>query len=375
MDQITYGRHDVNELDIECVNQVLRSSNLTMGGCLNQFEKELAAYTQTKGAIGVSSGTAALHCAYSTLDLKGREVITSPMTFVATASTAVMQGARIVFSDINAKTGNIDANEIGSKLNSKTAVITSVDYAGNPVDIPEIRKVIDGKEILLFDDASHALGSKYKNKIIGTEADLTIFSFFPTKNITSGEGGAIVSNNVQLLEKARAFKMHGLVREKTKQREPSEGDWHQEVHSFGLNYRLSDIHAALALSQLKRIEKFKQIRKEIFDFYIKSLSPIAEIELPIKTPGSEPFWHLFPIKVPATSRKKLFDFLRSHGIIVQVNYIPVYLHPVFQDLGYVKGLCPNAEEFYTREISLPIHTRLTNLELEQIVEVISKFFK
>ena len=375
MDPISYGRHDVNQNDIDQVNEVLRSNNLTMGDFVTQFELNLANYTRTRGAIAVSSGTAALHCAYSTLDLRGREVITSPMTFVATASTAVFQGAKIVFSDVDPRTGNMDAQVIESNLNSKTSVVTCVDYAGNPVNLPEIKKVISGRDVLIFDDASHALGSKYQNKIIGTEADLTIFSFFPTKNITSGEGGAIVSNNVQLLEKARAFKMHGLVREKTKQREPSEGDWHQEVHSFGLNYRLSDIHAALALSQLKRIEKFKQIRKEIFEFYVKSLSPIAEIELPIKTPGSEPFWHLFPIKVPAPTRKKLFDFLRSNGIIVQVNYIPVYLHPVFQDLGYVKGMCPNAEEFYTREISLPIHTRLTNLELEHIVEVISKFFK
>lgn len=375
MDQITYGRHDVNELDIECVNQVLRSSNLTMGGCLNQFEKELAAYTQTKGAIGVSSGTAALHCAYSTLDLKGREVITSPMTFVATASTAFLQGARIVFSDINAKTGNIDANEIGSKLNSKTAVITSVDYAGNPADIPEIRKVIDGKEILLFDDASHALGSKYKNKIIGGEADLTIFSFFPTKNITSGEGGAIVSNNLELLNKARLFKMHGLVRNKIDQRNQSEGDWHQEVHQFGLNYRLSDIHAALALSQLKRIEQFKNIRNKIFEFYVENLSSIPEIELPTKTQGAEPFWHLFPIRVPKQIRKKLFDYLRRNEVIVQVNYLPVHLHPVFQDLGYKKGLCPNAEEFYEKEISLPIHTKLKYEELEYIVDLIHKFIK
>ena len=375
MENIAYGRHDVNDTDIETVNQVLRSNNLTMGDYLNQFEIELAVYTQTKGAIGVSSGTAALHCAYSTLDLKGREVITSPMTFVATASTAVLQGARIVFSDINTKTGNIDADEIGSKLNSKTAVITSVDYAGNPVDIPEIRKVIDGKEILLFDDASHGLGSKNKNKIIGGEADLTIFSFFPTKNITSGEGGAIVSNNLELLNKARSFKMHGLVREKNEQRYPSEGDWHQEVHRFGLNYRLSDIHAALALSQLKRIEQFRQIRNKIHAYYVEALSSISEIDLPIKTPGSDPFWHLFPIQVPKEIRKKLFDYLRSNGVIVQVNYIPVYLHPVFEDLGYKKGLCPRAEKFYEREISLPIHTKLKQSELDYTLDLIMKFFK
>jgi dTDP-4-amino-4,6-dideoxygalactose transaminase len=375
VDQINYGRHDVNEIDIESVNQVLRGNNLTMGEFLNQFEKELALYTETKGAIGVSSGTAALHCAYSTIDLRGREVITSPMTFVATASTAVFQGAKIVFSDVDPRTGNMDVQLIESKLNSKTSVVTCVDYAGNPVNLPEIKKVISGRDVLIFDDASHALGSKYQNKMIGSEADLTIFSFFPTKNITSGEGGAIVSNNVQLLEKARAFKMHGLVREKTKQREPSEGDWHQEVQSFGLNYRLSDIHAALALSQLKRIEKFKQIRKEIFDFYIESLSPIGEIELPTKTPNSDPFWHLFPIRVPKEVRKRLFNHLRENGVIVQVNYIPVYLHPAFQDLGYKKGLCPNAENFYEQEISLPIHTRIKIQELEYIIELIQRFFK
>ncbi len=375
MDQINYGRHDVNEIDIESVNQVLRGNNLTMGEFLNQFEKELALYTETKGAIAVSSGTAALHCAYSTVDLRGREVITSPMTFVATASTAVMQGAKIVFSDIDAKTGNLDAGEMSSKLNSNTAVVTCVDYAGNPVDICEMKKIIGPKDILLFDDASHALGSKYKDKIIGGEADLTIFSFFPTKNITSGEGGAIVSNNLELLNKARSFKMHGLVRNKLEQRKPSEGDWHQEVHQFGLNYRLSDIHAALALSQMKRIEYFKQTRNEIFDFYGKNLSSIPEIELPVKTQGADPFWHLFPIRVPKQIRKKLFDYLRRNEIIVQVNYIPVYLHPVFQDMGYKKGLCPKAEEFYEKEISLPLHTKLKYEELEFIVNLIHRFFK
>ena len=375
MDPISYGRHDVNQNDIDQVNEVLRSNNLTMGNFVTKFELDLANYTRTRGAIAVSSGTAALHCAYSTLDLKGREVITSPMTFVATASTAILQGSRIVFSDIDAKTGNLDASGIASKINSNTAVITCVDYAGNPVDIPEIRKVIDGKEILLFDDASHALGSKYKNKIIGGEADLTIFSLFPTKNITSGEGGAIVSNNLELLNKARSFKMHGLIREKSQLRQPDEGDWHQEVHHFGLNYRLSDIHAALALSQLRRIEDFKQKRNRIFEFYVETLSSIQEIDLPVKTPGSDPFWHLFPIRVPKEIRKKLFDYLRKNGVIVQVNYIPVYWHPVFQDLGYKRGLCPNAEEFYAREISLPLHTRLKQHELDYIADLLSKFFK
>jgi dTDP-4-amino-4,6-dideoxygalactose transaminase len=372
---IPYGRHDVDEVDIENVIMALRSNSLTMGNFVDRFEKHLADFTQTSGAIAVSSGTAALHCAYSSVDLKNREVITSPMTFVATASTAALQGANIVFSDIEPGTGNIDPKAVEADITRKTSVVTCVDYAGNPAKLNELRSVISGKNILLFEDASHSLGSKYLNKTIGSFADLTIFSFFPTKNITTAEGGAIVSNNRDLLEKVRLFKMHGLVRAKKSQLSPDEGDWHQEVHNFGLNYRLSDIHAALGLSQLVKLEKFKVIRQEIFDFYCIALSMIPEIELPLKTPNSEPFWHLFPIQVPKESRKKLFDYLRNNGVIVQVNYIPVYLHPVFQKLGYRQGQCPNAEEFYRREISLPIHTKLTKSNLEYIIDLIIKFFK
>jgi dTDP-4-amino-4,6-dideoxygalactose transaminase len=346
-----------------------------MGSFVDQFERQLAKYTKTAAAITVSSGTAALHCAYSTINLKGKEVITSPMTFVATASTAVLQGANIKFCDVEAATGNINLDEIESLITSKTAVVTSVAYAGNPVDITRIKTAVKDKDVLVFDDASHALGSKLSGKMVGEEADLTIFSFFPTKNITSGEGGAVVSNNLELLGKARSFKMHGLVREKSKLRNSLEGDWHQEVHNFGLNYRLSDIHAALGLSQLKKINEFKSIRDSMFNFYTKTLSPIAEIDLPVRTPGSDPFWHLFPIRVPKDTRKKLFDFLRGKGVLVQVNYIPVYLHPVFQDLGFKKGLCPNAENFYDREISLPLHTKLTKANLEYVTECIHYFFK
>lgn len=373
--KIPYGRHDISEIDIEAVGSVLRSDFLTMGSVIETFEREIARYTKTAECVAVSSGTAALHCAYSTLPLQGKEVITTPMTFVSTASTAVIQGAKIVFCDVDSLTGNIDVSYADSCINSNTSIITCVDYAGNPSPIKELKKLTNRHNLLLVEDASHALGTKYSNQILGSQADLTIFSFFPTKNITSGEGGAVVSNNQDLLKKVRSFKMHGLVREKNLQRYPDEGDWHQEVHKFGLNYRLSELHAALALSQLKRIEEFKQIRKSIFDFYTTSLSSVGEIKLPTSSAGSEPFWHLFPIRVPKEIRKKFFDYLRSKGIIVQVNYMPVYWHPVFQDMGYKKGLCPNAEEFYRQEISLPIHTKLKISDLDYIADCILKFFR
>lgn len=372
---IAYGQHEVSESDIEAVTSVLRSTHLTMGSVVDALEAEIALFTATKKSVAVSSGTAALHCAYSAFPLKGKEVITTPMTFVSTASTAVLQGAKIIFSDIDISTGNINPDCVESCLNSKTSLVTCVDYAGNPSPIRELKKITIKNNVFLIEDASHALGTKYFDEIIGSQSDLTIFSFFPTKNITSGEGGAIVSNNIELLNKVRSFKMHGLVRDKKQQMYPNEGIWHQEVHKFGLNYRLSELHAALALSQLKRIEHFKQIRQGIFDFYTESFSNVAEIKLPKNSQNSEPFWHLFPIQVPKEIRKKFFEYLRSNGIIVQVNYIPVYWHPVFQDMGYKKGLCPNAEEFYKREISLPIHTKLIQSDLDFIVERVCKFFK
>ncbi len=353
----------------------MKSDSLTVGPLVEKLEREISNFTGYKEAVVVSSGTAALHCAYAAIGVSGTQVITSPLTFVSTASTAVLQGAKIVFCDVDEITGNIDPTIVPSLITDKTSVITTVDYAGNPCDEESLKNLrIKYKDITIISDAAHSFGSTLNNKAPGSHADLITYSFYPTKNITTAEGGAIVSNNSTLLEKARKFKMHGLVRDKENQRNPDTGAWHQEVHQFGLNYRLSDVHCALGLSQLARISAFKKKRRTIFDYYHTHLADIPEIVLPTPTFNSEPMWHLFPIRVPRQIRKNLFEELRSKGIIVQVNYLPVYWHPVFQDLGYKKGTCPVAEDYYEREISLPMHTRLNRRDLNRVVKIIRHFF-
>jgi dTDP-4-amino-4,6-dideoxygalactose transaminase len=369
--KLGYGRQSIDDADIQRVSKALSSDLVTIGPEVEEFERKIANYVGAIDSIAVSSGTAALHCAYSALNVKGREVITSPLTFVATASMAIFEGAKIVFADVDENTGNIDASHVKECINDQTAAITIVDYAGNPCDVDEIRSFTN---IPIVQDASHSIGSEYKGKKVGNIADITTFSFFPTKNITTGEGGAVVSNNETYLKLARKFRMHGLVRESKDFRHPDIGDWHQEVQSFGFNYRLSDINCALGISQLEKIDKFKKRRKEIFDYYNKELANLGEIQRPVTTIDSSPMWHLYPIRVEKTDRRTLFDFLRAHNIIVQVNYLPVYWHPVFEDLGYKRGLCPKAEDYYLREISLPIHPLLTDLDLEYVCEQIFHFY-
>ena len=369
--KLSYGKQSIDEDDVKRVSNALMSDFITIGPTVEDFEKEIAKYVGAKESIAVSSGTAALHCAYAAINVKDSDVITSPLTFVATASMAIFEGANIVFADVDQETGNIDSSQVKHLITDKTSAITIVDYAGNPCEIDKIRSFTD---IPIIQDASHSIGSEYKGKKVGSIADITTFSFFPTKNITTGEGGAVVSSNETYLNLARKFKMHGLVRETKSLKESNVGDWHQEVQSFGFNYRLSDINCALGLSQLAKIDKFKKRRKEIFDFYSKELASLKEVKIPHVTPNSNPMWHLYPIRVDKTDRRKLFDFLRSHNIIVQVNYLPVYWHPVFEDLGYKKGLCPIAEDYYLSEISLPIHPLLTNRDLEYVCETISKFY-
>jgi UDP-4-amino-4,6-dideoxy-N-acetyl-beta-L-altrosamine transaminase len=373
---IPYGRQSISWQDYMAVLKVLRSDYLTVGPMVDKFEQELSALTMAKYVVVVSSGTAALHCAYNALSMNERnEIITSPMTFVATASTALHCGAKIVFGDIDLETGNLDSNIVESLISDKTIAISTVDYAGQPGDLDSLNRIAKVNNLTLIEDAAHSIGTTYNGLEVGGLADMTIFSFFPTKNITSGEGGAILTNNFELYSRLKSFKMHGLVRQPELFYYKDVGPWHQEVHQLGLNYRLSEIHAALGLSQLKRIKKFKTKREEIFNAYHNFLKDVEDVILPTKVNHINPMWHLFPIRVPQNKRKSLFNLLRSEGFIVQVNYLPVYLHPYFLELGYKKGSCPNAELFYETEISLPMHVNLNMRQIERISNIIIKFFK
>ena len=365
---IQYGRQSINEDDINAVVTALQAEFLTTGPLVEQFELALEKIVGAPTTV-VSSGTAALHCAYAAIGIEpGDEIITPPITFIATQATAAMMGAKIVFADVQPDTANIDPEAVEAAITPNTKAIVAVDYAGHPADMDELRIIADKYGIYLIEDAAHSIGSIYRNRPVGSLADITTFSFFPTKNLTTAEGGAVASQNPELLEKARRFSRQGLVRDASKFKITGQGAWHQEVHKYGLNYRLPDVLCALGLSQLQRLAEFKKKRSEIFDTYSNALLGNLEITLPPKRDYVDPTWHLFPIKVPAEMRMSVFTELRSQGIGVQVNYLPAYFHPVFDSREYPIGLCPVAEKFYSEEISLPIHFSLSKKDQEVIVK-------
>jgi dTDP-4-amino-4,6-dideoxygalactose transaminase len=348
---------------------------LTTGPAVESFEAELTRVIG-KPAVTVTSGTAALHCAFAAIGIHaGDEVITPPLTFVATQATAALLGAKIRFADIDAETHNLDPVAAEKAITAKTKAIVAVDYAGHPADMDELRKIADNYGLFLIEDAAHSIGSTYKNRPVGTLADLTTFSFFPTKNFTTGEGGAISSANPELLARARRFGRQGLIRDENEFKLISDGPWHQEVHEFGLNYRLPDILCALGISQIKKLAKYKQRRREIFNIYQSELSGFAGVLLPIERDYVESNWHLFAIQVAAPKRKKILTGLRESGIGAQVNYIPAYRHPVFASENINPENFPRSEHFYNSEISLPMHYALSNQEVTKICDVLKMLIR
>ena len=372
---IPYGKQTISDEDVLAVSAALKSDWLTIGPLVENFENEIEKIVGAP-SISVTSGTAALHCAYAAIGIKpGDEVITPPITFVATQAAAALMGAKIVFADIQPDTGNIDPNIVESLITSKTKAITAVDYAGHPAELKELREIADKFGVYLIEDASHSIGSLYRGIPVGSIADLTTFSFFPTKNLTTAEGGAVSSRNVDLLERAKRFARQGLVRDPLLQKYPNEGPWHQEVHEFGLNYRLPDVLCALGISQIARLKEFKKQRTRIFENYMDAFKNISGIELPGLRNYVDPMWHLFPIRVNPNNREEIFTNMRKLGIGVQVNYIPAYWHPVFKEMGYERGICPHSEIFYKSEISLPMFPGLSNLEQEKTIEITLEILK
>ena len=364
---IPYGRHSINDDDIAAVAAALKSDWLTTGPLVEEFESALE---EVVGApcISVNSGTSALHCAYAAIGLApGDEVITPPITFIATQATAALFGATIVFADVQPDTANIDPQAVAAAITPRTKAIVAVDYAGHPADLDELRAIADRHGIYLIEDAAHSIGSIYKGRPVGSIADVTTFSFFPTKNLTTGEGGAVASIHPELLERAKRFSRQGLVRNPSEFKIADQGPWHQEVHEFGLNYRLPDILCALGISQLQRLDEFKRKRSKVFDSYNEAFLEEKAIVLPKERPNIVPMWHLYPIQVNAANRRQIFDELRSANVGVQVNYLPGHLQPVFNSMN-LKGKFPVSEKFYEREISLPMSTILTTREIEYIAK-------
>ena len=371
---LPYGHQSIDESDIEAVAGVLRGDWLTTGPAVTAFEDDLARISATSGAVSVTSGTAALHVAYAALGVgPGAEVITTALTFVATASCASVLGATIVFADICADTGNLDPQAMSAAMTSRTRVVAGVDYAGHPIDAAALAEVAHRGDALLLEDAAHSIGGSLDGRPVGSLADVTTFSFFPTKNLTTAEGGAVVSLLDDVIDRARSYRGIGLVRDPAVLRSPDEGPWHQEVHAFGLNYRLPDVLCALGSSQLRRLCAFKARRDAITARYNQGLAGIDELRLPTCREGADPMWHLYPLRILDGRRRALFEHLRASGVGVQVNYLPVYRHPVYADLGYQRGMCPVAEDYYQQEISLPMFADLTDLDVDRVIDLIRGF--
>lgn len=366
---IPYGRQYINEDDIAAVVDVLRSDWLTTGPAVERFETALQGYTGGVPCVAVSSGTAALHTAYAAAGLGlGDEVITPPITFVATQAALMHLGATPVFADVEADTANIDPRAVEAAITPRTTAIVAVDYAGHPADMDALRKIADAHGLLLIEDAAHSLGSEYGGRPVGSLADITTFSFFPTKNITTGEGGAVAAPDAGLLQRARRFARQGLVREPDEFLMANEGPWHQEVHHVGFNYRLTDFQAALGVSQLSKLNAFKECRSQIKAAYDEGFLDLEGVDVPTQRTHVDPMWHLYPLRVPKTQRRDVFTALHRAGIGVQVNYLPAYRHPALTGLARPED-CPHAEVYYSREISLPIHPALSDADIARIVEV------
>ncbi|HET6380853.1 MAG TPA: UDP-4-amino-4,6-dideoxy-N-acetyl-beta-L-altrosamine transaminase [candidate division Zixibacteria bacterium] len=368
---IPYGRQWVDDDDIEAVVEVLRSDFLTTGPAVRAFEDALQEVTGARHAVVLNSGTSALHAMYFAAGLRpGDEIITTPLTFAATANAALYLGATVRFVDVEPDTGNLDAAAVGAAIGDRTRMIVAVDYAGHPADYDALRAVADRHGVSLMADAAHSLGATYRGRAVGTLADASELSFHPVKAITSGEGGAVVTDDERLARRATRFRTHGITRDHAEmQRE--DGAWHYEQHDLGFNYRLTDIQAALGRSQLRRLAAFIARRRAIAARYLEALADVSGISLPAVRPEVEPAWHLFVLRVDDPARRRaFFDRLRECGLGVQVHYIPVHHHPYYAQLGFQPGICPIAEHYASRAISIPIFPLMTDDQVERVIETV-----
>ena len=359
-----YGKQNINEDDIQAVVEVLRSPYLTCGPKVKEFEQAICAYTGAKYCVAVNSATSGLHIAMMAAGIKeGDEVITSPMTFLASANCARYCGADVKFADICKDTACIDPEEIKKHITAKTKVVVSVHFAGQSCDMEKIYKIAKEHNLIVIEDAAHAIGSDYKDTKVGSckYSDMAVFSFHPVKTITTCEGGAVVTNNKELYDRLCAFRSHGMHKDGEMAH-----DWRYEMRELGYNYRMTDVQAALGVSQLKRLGQFKKRRREIVDFYNKNLGLPHLIEKEF----SNACFHLYPVLVE--NRREFYFKAREKGLNLQVHYIPVHTQPYYQALGYKQGDYPNAETFYAHCISLPLYPDLTDEDLVEIVKRIKE---
>ena len=378
--KIGYGHQYIDDTDIQAVVDVLKSDYLTCGPKIEEAEKKLCEITGAKYAVLIANGTAALHAMIFAAGIgPGDEVITTPITFAASANCTLYCGAKPVFADINPKTYNIAPSSIEEKITSKTKAVVAVDFTGQAVEVDKIRAICDKHNLIFIEDAAHSLGTKYNGNPVGSVADMTEFSFHPVKTCTAGEGGAITTNDDELYKRLVLFRTHGITRAQELMDKPSEGGWYYQQVDLGYNYRMTDIQAALLSSQLDKLKLFSRRRKELVKRYDEAFASMPEIVVQQEIPESDTVRHLYIIQLNLDllkcTRREVFEALQAEGVGVNVHYIPVYSFPYYQKLGYRMGKCPNAEWLYERIISIPLYYSLSNDEQDKVIKAVKKVIK
>ena len=374
---IFYGHQYIDEADIQAVVEVMKSDYLTCGPKIGELEKKLCDVTGAKYAVVCANGTAALHIAALCAGVgEGDEVITTPITFAASANCALYCGARPVFADIDPETYNIDPAKVEAAITPRTKAVVAVDYTGQSVELGPIREICKKHGLVLIEDGAHVIGTTYKGRPNGSIADMTTFSFHPVKTVTGGEGGAVLTNDEILYKKLLLYRAHGITREEKLMEHEPDGPWYYEQISLGYNYRITDMQAALIISQLDKLPMFSARRKEIVKRYDEAFRKMPELFVQREISESDTTRHLYILRIVPEklkiNRRQFFDALAAENVHCNVHYIPTYYFPYYEKLGYERGLCPNAEKLYEEIMSIPLYYGLSDEDVEDVIRAVKK---
>ena len=378
---IPYGFQWIDKEEIDAVVGVLRSDRITQGPRIEEFERAVADYAGARFGVAFSSGTAALHAACAAAGVSaGDEVITSPLSFVASANCALYIGATPVFADIEPTSLTLDWREAAKKVTLRTKAVIPVDFGGQPCALDEIALLAKQHGLVVIEDAAHALGAEYKGRRVGGQADMTILSFHPVKHITTGEGGMVLTNNAALREKLARFRTHGIVRDPAKMTRSDEGAWYYEMQDLGYNYRITDIQCALGMAQLTKLDRFVARRRKIADQYAQAFAALPGLQLTQEPAGTRSSYHLYVLQLPIErlkgGRRAFFDALLERKLGVNVHYIPIHLQPYYQRrFGCRRGDFPLAEGYYDRAITIPLYPKMTDEDVRYVIASVSDVFR